>query len=81
MCGIVGYSSETHKPDLDLALTEIAHRGPDGSGKFVDENSGVGLGHVRLSIIDLSPLGKQPMASDDERFVISYNGEIYNHQW
>ena len=54
----------------------IAHRGPDGEGFFTDGN--VALGHRRLAIIDLSPAGHQPMATRDGRYVISYNGEIYN---
>ena len=56
----------------------IAHRGPDGDGVFVE--AGVGLGHRRLSIIDLTNAGSQPMATADERFVITYNGELYNFQ-
>jgi asparagine synthase (glutamine-hydrolysing) len=57
----------------------IAHRGPDDQGVWIDAEAGVGLGHRRLSIVDLSPLGHQPMRSNDGRWVLSYNGEIYNH--
>ena len=82
MCGIAGLVSE--RP-IDEALIgymtdAIAHRGPDDLGSWTDESGRVGLGHRRLSIVDLSPLGHQPMASRDGRWVISYNGEIYNHQ-
>jgi len=80
MCGILGYSSKTQRPDLKRALSAIAHRGPDGSGVFVDAKKGVGLAHVRLSIIDLSPAGNQPMISDDGSYILTYNGELYDFQ-
>ncbi|GGD48603.1 asparagine synthetase B [Pseudoxanthomonas indica] len=57
----------------------IAHRGPDDAGTWVDENAGLMLSHRRLSIVDLSPEGHQPMVSADGRWVIAFNGEIYNH--
>jgi asparagine synthase (glutamine-hydrolysing) len=57
----------------------LLHRGPDDSGVWVDENAGVALAHRRLSIVDLSPAGRQPMVSASERFVLTFNGEIYNH--
>ncbi len=81
MCGIAGIVSrrQVEPETLRRMASTIAHRGPDDQGVWIDEECGVGLGHRRLSIIDLSPLGHQPMASNDERYVLSYNGEIYNH--
>lgn len=78
MCGITGGFYLKNKADLDRlknATDCISHRGPDGEGHFIDEN--IGLGHRRLSIIDLKG-GAQPMHSKDERFIIVFNGEIYN---
>ena len=78
MCGIAGYVG-THRPELLKPMCDVmAHRGPDDSGEWFDEASGVGLGHRRLSIIDLSPAGHQPMTNRDGTLWISYNGEIYN---
>jgi asparagine synthase (glutamine-hydrolysing) len=57
----------------------LAHRGPDDQGLWIDPEAGIGLGHRRLSIVDLSPLGHQPMHSACERFTLCFNGEIYNH--
>ena len=80
MCGIVGQVNFDNSPACPLVLKRmtdvIEHRGPDGEGHWVKE--GVGLGHRRLSIIDLSPAGHQPMISSDNRYVLTYNGEIYN---
>jgi asparagine synthase (glutamine-hydrolysing) len=84
MCGIFGligdrsYSIEQSSTDLDLGLARIRHRGPDGTGKWVSDNGQVALGHVRLSVIDLKT-GAQPMQSDDGRYTIIYNGEIFNY--
>lgn len=82
MCGIAGYINSTGdvvSPVLLKAMTDaIAHRGPDGEGHWSE--GGVGLGHRRLAILDLSSAGKQPMMSHDNRFVLSYNGEVYNYQ-
>jgi asparagine synthase (glutamine-hydrolysing) len=84
MCGIFGLLAkrsqaiEKSSADLDIGLTSIRHRGPDGSGKWVSANGEVGLGHVRLSIIDVET-GAQPMHSECGRFTIVYNGEIYNY--
>lgn len=82
MCGIVGYLSRSTKASEALATTmaaRIAHRGPDGAGAWADPNAGIALAHRRLSILDLSPAGHQPMVSADDRLVLAYNGEIYNH--
>lgn len=78
MCGIAGFVGPW-RPDLAAAMTEaIAHRGPDGHGLWSDD--GVALGHRRLSIIDLSEAAAQPMATPDGRYVLTYNGEIYNYR-
>jgi asparagine synthase (glutamine-hydrolysing) len=81
MCGIAGLISEKKIDEAVLArMTDrIAHRGPDDRGAWIDSEAGVGLGHRRLSIIDLSPLGHQPMPSNDGRWILCYNGEVYNH--
>lgn len=80
MCGIAGilnYDGTAVPPPVLQAMTDsIAHRGPDGEGHWIED--GVGFGHRRLAIIDLSPLAHQPMMSHDNRYVLSYNGEIYN---
>lgn len=82
MCGIAGFFHRDGAPGSGVrlkAMTDaIAHRGPDGEGQFVD--GCVGLGHRRLAIIDLSPLGRQPMTTTDGRFTMIYNGELYNFQ-
>src|SRR3954465_15693669 len=81
MCGIAGLFSPRHA-DAQIVrrmIAPIAHRGPDDQGVWVDGEAGIGLGHRRLSIVDLSPPGPQPMESADGRWVLSYNGEIYNH--
>lgn len=79
MCGIAGYFSVQRRYDLASAILALRHRGPDGYGVFQDEDVGVGLAHVRLSIIDLSETGSQPMQTEDGSLVLSYNGEIYNY--
>lgn len=80
MCGIAGlihFNGDGVSPVVLQRMTDaIAHRGPDGEGHWIE--GGVGLGHRRLAIIDLSPLGHQPMISADRRYAFSYNGEIYN---
>lgn len=80
MCGIAGIFNLNGEPVdasvLQLMTDAIEHRGPDGEGQWIENN--VGFGHRRLSIIDLSDNGKQPMHSSTGRFVITYNGEVYN---
>ena len=81
MCGIAGICDLRGRPVSPDVLQQMndaqAHRGPDGEGVFVD--GPVGLGHRRLSIIDLSDAGRQPMESVDGRYVLTFNGEIYNY--
>jgi asparagine synthase (glutamine-hydrolysing) len=81
MCGIAGLlaGGRVEAGLVRRMIAPIAHRGPDDQGVWVDPEAGIGLGHRRLSIVDLSPLGHQPMESADGRWVLSYNGEIYNH--
>ncbi len=83
MCGIYGYLSPTGTIDPTILRRmghPLKHRGPDDEGEVILDSSevSVGLGHKRLSIIDLSPAGKQPMANEDETIWITFNGEIYN---
>lgn len=85
MCGITGvlYAQPEMASELLSALVKrmsdkLIHRGPDDCGEWVDANAGIGLGHRRLSILDLSPAGHQPMQSANKRYVIAFNGEIYN---
>ncbi|MCK4441381.1 MAG: asparagine synthase (glutamine-hydrolyzing) [Sulfurovaceae bacterium] len=80
MCGVLGQISnrDIDKNNFTNQLMLLNHRGPDDYGLFVDRN--IALGHTRLSILDLSPLGHQPMISKDEEYVIVYNGEIYNFE-
>lgn len=84
MCGIAGFSLLSHRIiDFDCLNTVglvLSHRGPDDSGLFADASSGVGLVHTRLSIIDPSPLGHQPMMNENGSIVLMFNGEIYNYR-
>ncbi|MDQ3565558.1 MAG: asparagine synthase (glutamine-hydrolyzing) [Pseudomonadota bacterium] len=85
MCGIAGYlqlsgfSAEAGEAIARMMAKAIHHRGPDDSGIWLDAEAGVAFGHRRLSIVDLSPAGHQPMTSASGRWVIAFNGEIYNH--
>ncbi len=82
MCGLAGFLTN-NMDNADaianaMALT-IVHRGPDDGDVWLDDQAGIALAHRRLSIVDLSPAGHQPMASKSNRYVIAFNGEIYNH--
>jgi asparagine synthase (glutamine-hydrolysing) len=85
MCGIAGFKTVSFgSPDRFQNITSsmiasLQHRGPDDEGTWVDAEAGVAFVHSRLSIVDLSPTGHQPMTSADGRFVMIYNGEVYNH--
>ena len=86
MCGFVGYiggnwnhSKTEIRAQLDLMSKRINHRGPDSDGAWIDFDMKVALSHRRLAILDLSEAGNQPMLSRNKRYVIAYNGEIYNH--
>ncbi len=80
MCGIAGILSLKGEPVSPVILKKmtdaLAHRGPDGEGFYIDRS--IGLGHRRLAVIDLSPLGHQPMATSCGQYIITYNGELYN---
>jgi asparagine synthase (glutamine-hydrolysing) len=85
MCGITGFLDLSENPDrasfqLTVArmMEPIRHRGPDDSGVWLDSESGLALGFRRLAILDLSPAGRQPMLSANDRYVIVFNGEVYN---
>lgn len=81
MCGITGVLGKDVDPRAIARMSAtIAHRGPDDDGLWVDHDEGVALAHRRLSIVDLTASGHQPMHSSDGRYVIVYNGELYNHQ-
>jgi asparagine synthase (glutamine-hydrolysing) len=87
MCGISGFfgpprsRSNDELRDITKRMTDaMVHRGPDDAGVWTDAETGVALGHRRLSILDLSPLGHQPMQSAEGRYMIVFNGEIYNFQ-
>ena len=83
MCGITGHWTKSiNTQELEFIAREMSnslyHRGPDDGGTWADKRAGMALAHRRLSIVDLSPLGKQPMVSSDGRYILVFNGEIYN---
>ena len=81
MCGIIGVWGKS-APDATIVkkmANQLDHRGPDNSGLWIDASDGIALAHQRLAILDLSPAGEQPMISSCGRFILTYNGEIYNH--
>ena len=85
MCGIAGFlfspRSRISEPDrvLQRMTSAMANRGPDDVGHWIDHEAGIALGHRRLSVVDLSAAGHQPMLSESGRYALIYNGEIYNH--
>jgi asparagine synthase (glutamine-hydrolysing) len=84
MCGFAGFFSnrtllrDNFKDVLTKVGQTIRHRGPDDSGVWLDKSAGIGLVHRRLSIQDISPLGAQPMVSSSGRYIMVFNGEVYN---
>lgn len=79
MCGIIGVKSVASSKVLKLDLTSLQHRGPDSYGEWTGDADNVWFGHTRLAILDTSLAGCQPMKDASGRWVITFNGEIYNH--
>ncbi len=84
MCGLAGFWADRENGASSVALAsamvdQILHRGPDDHGTWCDAQAGYAIAHRRLAVVDLSPAGHQPMHSSDRRWVLAYNGEIYNH--
>ena len=85
VCGITGFvlgpsARVDAQSTLQAMIEPLRHRGPDGFGVYLDRGNAVGLGHRRLAVVDLSEAGHQPMVSRSARYVITFNGEIYNFQ-
>lgn len=82
MCGIAGFCNfaGNMEENIERMKTRMLHRGPDAGGTYIADDGSIALGHRRLSIIDLSENGSQPMTSHNGRYVISYNGEVYNYK-
>ena len=86
MCGVAGWlaapgcDGDALRATVDRMAATLVHRGPDDRGAWTDAAAGIGLGFRRLSVLDLSPAGRQPMVSADGRYVCVFNGEIYNHR-
>jgi len=84
MCGIAGLLSTSSSGRLEVLLQRmqksLEHRGPDGQGIYISTDHEAGLAHTRLSILDLSSAGHQPMSTAEGRYWITFNGEIYNFQ-
>lgn len=86
MCGFAGFCnskschSENELKNIVAGMVDtLKHRGPDDTGQYTDAEKGIAIGHRRLSVIDVSPTGRQPMQSDDGRYLLVYNGEVYNY--
>lgn len=78
MCGITGFIGKGNEEVLKQMTLAIKHRGPDDSGTYLDNDNNIALGHARLSILDVSALGHQPMWTEDHKVAVVFNGEIYN---
>ncbi|NJD06506.1 MAG: asparagine synthetase B, partial [Methylococcaceae bacterium] len=85
MCGLTGFwqaggfDAEAARPIAERMAVRLAHRGPDAAGVWLDPLDGIALAHRRLAVVDLSSAGHQPMHSASQRYVLVFNGEIYNH--
>ena len=81
MCGFAGFiDTKSFSENILYRMTEVLnHRGPDDRGIWINKDIGIGFAHTRLAILDVSQAGKQPMESRSGRYVIIFNGEIYNH--